>query len=489
MRVIIAARLSQLQKDGRPGIGIETQDERSREWAERENHHVVTVVADTVTGTKAPFDRKNLKEWVTDASKMAQYDGIVAYRNDRLSRGAWNDETRIRQWAEENHKVLLIVDGPQWPPRHDGDFWAWTSLAKSARDEWESARERTMRALAALQEKGKNISRPPFGYQSAGEKYDHHLIPTETGRVVVPEIFRWCINGDSLATIAERLDYLHVPTVPGKGWWPKSVGTLIRNTTYLGRQRDSAGKVIHKCEPLVSADVFRRANESLATRPKRGPLVEENRALLSGSLFCALCEFQADIVSLKLSSPMYRISPTDGREPFYRCSGRGPARRGCGNNTSVVEADALVSEFMAQFTSPVLEAKIVPGDSSQAELDDIELQLKELASQGLSEEIEDAERARLRAERRRLRELPASPDQVTWTDTGFTFADEWTGLETQQERGHFLRQRDIRVFAVSSRRGGLVQRTWARAMAPRAAVVLDGESVSLAVTWRYRTHS
>src|SRR5690348_7350986 len=129
LRLVLAARLSRKGGNGEDGLGIETQDKRGREWAERQGYVVVAVAADTKSGTVAPWDRKNLRPWVIDPALMATYDGILAYKNDRLSRGCWSDEARIRQWAEEHGKVLVIVDGPQWPPRHDGDEWAWEAMA------------------------------------------------------------------------------------------------------------------------------------------------------------------------------------------------------------------------------------------------------------------------------------------------------------------------------------------------------------------------
>ena len=147
LRLVLAARKSTKTRDADgheiDAIGIETQDKRGREWAERQGHAIVAVAADIKCGTVAPWDRPNLRPWVTDPAKMARYDGILAYRNDRLSRGCWADEARIRLWAEEHGKVLMIVDGPQWPPRHAGDEWSWEAMAKQARREWEESRERS----------------------------------------------------------------------------------------------------------------------------------------------------------------------------------------------------------------------------------------------------------------------------------------------------------------------------------------------------------
>jgi hypothetical protein len=95
---------------------------------EREGMTVVGVVADTKSGTVAPWDRKNLKPWVTEPEKMAMYDAVVAYKTDRWSRGTQEDFTRIEFWATQNGKRLIIVDGPQYPARadrFDSDYWQW----------------------------------------------------------------------------------------------------------------------------------------------------------------------------------------------------------------------------------------------------------------------------------------------------------------------------------------------------------------------------
>ena len=281
MRLLLAARLSRLQKNGEQGLGIETQDQRGKEWAERTTdpgtgkpHIVVATCADTKSGTVAPYDRPNLRPWVTDPEMMAQYDGILAYKNDRLSRGCWSDEARIRLWAEDHGKHLVIVDGPQWPPRHDGDHWAWEAMAIQARKEWEQTQERTIRALTELKSQGKNTNRAPFGYISIGEKYDHSIVPTDLGRACIPEIFSRVIAGDSLGDIAKWLTSEGVPTLQGGAWAARTIGGIIRNPAYSGFGCERAkgqhyGKVIFRCEKLVDENVWKAANDALTTRPQR----------------------------------------------------------------------------------------------------------------------------------------------------------------------------------------------------------------------------
>ena len=141
-------------------------------------------------------------------------------------------------------------------------------------------------------------------------------------------------------------------------WWTRTIGLLIKNPVYMGHRcarafipadeveehdgkpvryrygdhwvlypRWEYGKTIHRCEPLVDAATWRAANEALsAVRPKRSRYAAENRAMLTGALYCAACD----------DSPMYRHhspSPRKGRARvpmfYYRCRNR-TQRASCG---------------------------------------------------------------------------------------------------------------------------------------------------------------
>jgi DNA invertase Pin-like site-specific DNA recombinase len=139
-------------------------DAAPRAFCEREVMTVVDVVADTKSGTVAPWDRRNLKPWVTEPEKMAMYDAVVAYKTDRWSRGTQEDFTRIEFWATQNGKRLIIVDGPQYPARadrFDADYGQWQAEKMAARREWELGRERVVRAADALRRENKFVERIP----------------------------------------------------------------------------------------------------------------------------------------------------------------------------------------------------------------------------------------------------------------------------------------------------------------------------------------
>ena len=139
--------------------------------AEREGHAVIDLAADIKSGTVAPWNRKNLKQWMTDPAMMAMYDGLLVYRTDRLSRGTQSDYTYIEHWAVSHGKRIIVADGPQFPKRDDSDYWRWNAEKDAARKEWEAIRARQMSTQSALKAAGHAVGRAPFGYRIAGETY------------------------------------------------------------------------------------------------------------------------------------------------------------------------------------------------------------------------------------------------------------------------------------------------------------------------------
>lgn len=476
-RWLVAARLSRVAKRDRERgddviNGIQTQDQRSAEWARQEGHVIVHVTKDrNVSGAIAPWDRPELGPWLTEPVKMVQYDGIVAYDMARVSR-QYFDLAWLRKWAELNHKKLYVIkERLHWPDNRDGTLWG--VAAERAYEERQDIIERVTRELTALREAGKLANRFPFGYTSAGDKYDRYLTPTDEGRIYIPLIFQHCIEGWSLNKIAQWLNDEGIKPSSGGKWWGKVVSGIIKNPTYKGHhcQRDLVppdeveesdgkavryrygstwvetprfqyGKTVHRCEPLVDAAIWRHANEALASRPKRGHVDPQNHAMLAGALFCPSCG----------DSPMYRLrgGANGGRILFYyRCAGRGSQRQGCGNMVRLELVDAAVNEIMADtFDVPVTRHEIVYGNEAEieAELERIRFELKQLAARELDWEEEDRERTRLRAEHERVSGTKLIDDRVELVETDDTYLELWE-RRSVQDRGPWLVEHGFRVTA------------------------------------------
>ncbi len=287
---------------------------------------------------------------------------------------------------------------------------------------------------------GALVGRCPFGYTSEGPKYNRRLVPTEVGRTYVPAIFERCIAGQSATSIAEWLAAEGVQP-PNRGvhtWSARSVAQIIRNPAYIGRRRNGNGVTIHRCEPVIDAVTFKRAGKAFDTRPKRGPSTGHT-ALLTSLLFCRQCE-----------GPMYRLATRDG--VFYRCTADpkfGALRKSeCRNLVPLAEMDAEVLTWLAASQQPVYNREWVEGSNHDSEIEQVTIALHELPARDLPEDEEDAQRATLRAERKRLQALPSTPGYWEDRETGETYGQMFNRLagDTEALRAALKGRMRFRVF-------------------------------------------
>jgi len=391
MRALIAARLSRKQKNGDEGIGLDTQDQRSREFVDRMGWDLAGVARDTISGAKAPVERKDLARWLTDAALLASYDVIVAYKSDRLSRGTQEDWSRIETWASDHGKTLVMVDsstGIRYPARDDSDYWQWTAAKRQARQEWEAIRERIGRAHTAIKANGGLIGRNPFGYAIEGDRYNKMLIIDEAEARVIRDAARMYLDGQTLQAICDRFNDTMSLSRSGAQWSPKTLSQVLRSETTLGRF-ERYGMVL-KADPILDRKTWQAVADRMDGRAHRKGITQaEQPALLTSLIFCGKCY-----------KPMYRINSGTGA---YYC------RRGCRSYVLCAEADRLAEIYVLQRfgANPRTETATIPGRNHDDEIADVK------ADMAVALKAEDWEKiAELKAELDRLRSLPAEPDRV-----------------------------------------------------------------------------
>ena len=104
------------------------------------------------------------------------------------------------------------------------------------------------------------------------------------------------------------------------------------------------------------------------------------------------------------------------------------------------------------FDIPVMRYEIVYGNEAEieAELERIKFELSQLGKLGLGDEEEDAERARLRAERDRVASTEVIEDRVELVETDDTYLGLWERLGAS-ERGPWLAEHGFRIAASKER--------------------------------------
>src|SRR5258707_5252109 len=146
----------------RRSTGLDSQEQETVRWAEQQGHTVVAVVQDAASGAKVIASRRHLRPWLSEPEKLAQYDGIVVYRMDRLTRGDSAETRRIETWADEHGKTLMTADDLIFPCE-GADGIRWDLAKRIAHDEWLRIRKRYGRMQRTVRANGGFIRRPPRG--------------------------------------------------------------------------------------------------------------------------------------------------------------------------------------------------------------------------------------------------------------------------------------------------------------------------------------
>jgi DNA invertase Pin-like site-specific DNA recombinase len=277
----------------------------------------------------------------------------------------------------------------------------------------------------------------PWGYVITGAKYFKSLEPTDLCRRVVPQIFARCLRGESCRTIARWLDAEGIPPKRGSAWHEGSVRKILHNMTYAGRWQDKAHQqTLVKCAGVIGMDTFEQAQQALAEHPRRrGPVDEANRPLLA-SLKCARCE----------DSPMFRVrtkSRTGRLYFYYRCTGHGPKRTGCGNMVPYEATNVIITTQVLTTSNTRYKARTwVKGINWDAEIAETKQELREANE---AERFEDMAALQIRLKAyRHLNETEATKGHWAFTDTDQTEGEHFYDLDDDGKR-EYLKTRDIRV--------------------------------------------
>jgi site-specific DNA recombinase len=368
---------------------------------------------------------------------------LVCWRSNRLERRGPESVFRLKRLVKDAGGRIEVTQEPLF---NTVDLSGEAMVAINAVVDGQlplKISEDTSRKIRQIKADGKVYNgNAPWGYDIVGPKYGKTLKPTDVCREYVPQIFERCIKGDSLRTIAAWLDSEHVPTARGGKWNEGSVRWIINCRAYAGRWTVN-GQTIVECEAIILPSIFDRANDALRNRGKRGP-VSDNRPMLA-NLRCARCADKG------IDSPMFQIKAGKKKELKYRCYGRGPQRKGCGNLVLVGLTDFVVaSQIFVHSTEPHTIKEWVDGQNWDDEISNLMADLDQLKFQHdvLSDEYDEAEReikARIR-ECRRLNET-AQPGHYEKVKTGQTVGEYFWNLTPDGKR-EYLATRDIRVEKV-----------------------------------------
>jgi site-specific DNA recombinase len=432
MRLLQAARLSRL---GDASTGIEKQDEDAQRYAALGGHTIIGTAADTdVSGDSDPWARPQLGPWLSDPALIRQYDGIVASHVDRLARSTVHF-MRLLHWADEHHKIIITVgEGAVDFSSPMGKLLGYI-ISWLGEQELEAIKRRSKSTAKWLRANKYLIGKAPYGYRIVPKDDHKTLEPDPAEQATVHAIIERFLGGATLYEICDGLEAAGVPSPQGTGWHQQTVSRLLHNTALIGKRQDAQGKTVLRFDPLIDPSTWKRLQDrfALAARPTLpkgkggGPLIR--------ILYCGKC-----------GGPMWHSTATrkvKGKPrayTYYRCYGDQYQGRGstCRNMIPVPLIVAWLDKHMTDDvvgTQEVLEEVVISGRNHDDEIVQTETEIREL---DLDAGDYDAQLTALRAERARLKALPAVPDEVIARPTGQTVAQHWRSLDDAGRREYLL---------------------------------------------------
>jgi site-specific DNA recombinase len=308
MRAAIYCRVSTSGQED--NYSLPTQEEACRTFAKEHGFTITDVYRDVHSGYEL-WERPRLTA-LREAARAGEVEAIVAYDPDRLSRRQVYFAVLVEE-CERYGVELLFVHG-QFEKNALGEFLG-NVRAFVAEMEREKFRERSQRGMLARMQSGKlrPSNRPLYGYRWADDDKGQYLIDDEKA-AVVRQIFEMAVGGQSLRSIARRLDDAGVPT-PNAGviWKHVVVRGILRHEAYKGvaiANKYANTKVGGKrrtierppeehialppgtIPPIVSEEVWEAVqtrlvrNKAEASRNNRDP---EAFLLRSGFIVCGYC--------------------------------------------------------------------------------------------------------------------------------------------------------------------------------------------------------
>lgn len=263
-----------------------------------------------VTGT-SDIKRRQFMKMIEDA-KNDKFDLIITKEISRFSRNTLDSIKYTRDLLEYGVAVLFLNDNINtiYP---DSEL-RLTIMSSMAQDEIRRLSERVKFGMNASINRGKILGHNNlYGYKK--NKNNNKLIINEKEAKIINEIFRlYAVEKYSLSKISKLLNEKEIKTSNNNNWTSTSIKRVIENPKYKGYYCGKKTEVIdyitkkvkknkiedqiiypdkRKIPPIVSEDLWDKANERLSIRNKKygsmykDKLIYKNRYPLSAKLYCS----------------------------------------------------------------------------------------------------------------------------------------------------------------------------------------------------------
>jgi len=225
-----------------------------------------------------------------NAIRSQQVKHVFVYDQSRLSR---NDlVASVFRHECRKHGVTIYTKDGQYDLSNPSDNLLTQMLNAIAEFDNSVRVDRSRRGRLRKAREGFWMSgTPPYGYRVESKRLVVDPVEAQWVRL----IFENRAAGTSVQDIKRALDAHQVPPRFRRRWGGASIRSIIRNTHHIGYytvvDRDAGGEFRINCEPIVSPELWRRANDAIDEEWKRRKAAPKNKTavLFRPLIVCGHC--------------------------------------------------------------------------------------------------------------------------------------------------------------------------------------------------------
>lgn len=312
MNGVIYARFS---SDHQREESIEGQIRICTEYANKHGINIIQTYCDRAISGKTD-KRPQFQKMIAD-SDTKLFQVVIVYALDRFARNGKQSaiyENMLNLNGVQLHSATENITGSPSSIILKGvlqsiaEYYSVELAAKITRGMTENAL------------KGKWTSgTTPFGYIRDESK---HLQPHPVNSAYIPVIFDMFISGNKFIDIARHLNSLGLRTATGSLFNKGSFHTILTNKVYIGEYTWKDVKLENAIPPLITEDVFYKAQRILEARKKMtNKVLPSDNFALSSRIFCAHCD--GPLIG------MTGTSKTKAKHSYYVCSNKRRKKNDC----------------------------------------------------------------------------------------------------------------------------------------------------------------
>jgi len=241
-RVAIYSRVS-TEEQAKEGLSVDAQIAKCKSYCDAREWTITKVYTDPgfSAGT---LNRPAMQELLQDA-KNHNFDIVLVYKIDRFSRRLKDLIMVLDELKLDSVNFTSVTEQIDTTSAMGEAFFQ--IIGVFAQLERGMVKERVTMAFDRKADLGEALYRPPYGYTYLNRK----LVPDpETSKNVI-EIFEMWVSGIDYKAIAEQFKIA-----------PSTIYTIIKNPVYIGKIRYKKQIYAGKHTPLVTEELFNKANKS-----------------------------------------------------------------------------------------------------------------------------------------------------------------------------------------------------------------------------------